>query len=84
MLSVELEARRGGTIAWKGAYLIDACGNARGTAMARLVSQPVSLAVDSILAGDYAPGVHAATTDPRLIEKWLTTLEGLGEHIVRS
>ena len=84
VLSVELEARRAGTTAWKGAFLIDACGNERGTAMARLVSQPVSLAVDSILAGDYAPGVHAATTNPRVIEKWLTTLEGLGERIVRG
>lgn len=82
VLSVELEARRAGRIAWQGSYLIDACGNERGTAMARLVSQPVSLAVDSILAGDYAPGVHAATTAPRIIEKWLTALEGLGERIV--
>jgi saccharopine dehydrogenase (NADP+, L-glutamate forming) len=83
VLSVELEARRNGDTAWSGACLIDACGNDRGQAMARLVSLPVSLAVDSILAGDFSPGVHAATAQTQVIEAWLTTLEELGENIVR-
>ena len=83
MLSVELEARRNGDTAWSGACLIDACGNDRGQAMARLVSLPVSLAVDSVLAGDFSPGVHAATAQTQVIEAWLTTLEELGENIVR-
>ena len=83
VLSVELEARRDDETAWFGSFLIDASGDERGQAMARLVSLPVSLAVDSVLAGDFAPGVHAATTEPRVIEDWLTTLEQLGEKIVR-
>jgi saccharopine dehydrogenase (NADP+, L-glutamate forming) len=83
VLSVELEARRDGETAWFGSFLIDARGDERGQAMARLVSLPVSLAVDSVLAGDFAPGVHAATAEPRVIENWLATLEQLGETIVR-
>jgi saccharopine dehydrogenase (NADP+, L-glutamate forming) len=83
VLSVELEARRDGETAWFGSCLIDACGDERGQAMARLVSLPVSLAVDSILAGDFPPGVHAATAETPVIEAWLTTLEELGENIVR-
>ena len=83
VLSVELEARRGGKTTWSGAYAIDAHGDERGQAMARLVSLPVSLAVDSIRDGDFAPGVHAATSKPRVIELWLATLGELGEEIVR-
>jgi saccharopine dehydrogenase (NADP+, L-glutamate forming) len=82
VLSVELEARRDGETTWFGSFLIDACGDQRGQAMARLVSLPVSLAVDSILAGEFAPGVHAATTRPDVIENWLAALEELGEEIV--
>ena len=83
VLSVELEARRDGRTTWSGAYVIDAHGDERGQAMARLVSLPVSLAVDSVLAGDFAPGVHAATNKPRVIERWLAALAELGEEIVR-
>ena len=83
VLSVELEARRDGRTTWSGAYVIDAHGDERGQAMARLVSLPVSLAVDSVLAGDCAPGVHAATSKPRVIERWLAALAELGEEIVR-
>jgi saccharopine dehydrogenase (NADP+, L-glutamate forming) len=83
VLSVELEAKRNDNSTWFGSCLIDACGDERGQAMARLVSLPVSLAVDAILAGDFAPGVHAATDQPRVISDWLSTLEELGETIVR-
>ena len=83
VLSVELEARRGRETTWSGAYVIDAHGDERGQAMARLVSLPVSLAVDSIIAGDFAPGVHAATSDPEVVERWLAVLGEAGETILR-
>ena len=83
VLSVELEATRNGETTWSGAYAIDACGDERGQAMARLVSLPVSLAVDAILAGKFEPGVHAATSKPQVIRNWLATLEELGEIIIR-
>ena len=83
VLSVELEARRDDRTTWSGAFAIDASGNERGQAMARLVSLPVSLAVDSIIAGDFDPGVHAATNKPSVIERWLAALAELGEEIVR-
>ena len=82
VLSVELEARRNGKTRWSGACAIDASGNERGQAMARLVSLPVSLAVDSVIAGDFAPGVHAATRNPAVIERWIAALEAQGETIV--
>ncbi len=82
VLSVELEVKRGDETTWFRSCLIDASGDERGSAMSRLVSLPVSLAAESVAAGEFEPGVHAATTDPRMIERWLAALKGLGEEIV--
>ena len=82
VLSVELEARRDDETVWLGSHLIDACGDERGQAMARLVSLPVSLAAESVMGGDFEPGVHAATTEPRVIENWLAALKDMGENLV--
>ena len=82
VLSVELEVRRNGETTWFRSCLIDACGDERGQAMARLVSLPVSLAAESVAAGEFEPGVHAATRDAQMIERWLATLRDMGEKIV--
>jgi len=81
VLCVDLEAKRGGNTLWQGSHQLDACGNENGQAMARLVSLPVSLAVESTLKGEIAPGVSAAPDDPELVEHWLTILRDLGEEI---
>ncbi|HHL20689.1 MAG TPA: saccharopine dehydrogenase, partial [Aliiroseovarius sp.] len=56
-------------------------GDARGTAMARLVSVPVSLAVEAVLAGEIAPGVSAAPSDPALVARWMAETGGLAQYL---
>jgi saccharopine dehydrogenase (NADP+, L-glutamate forming) len=52
--------------------------------MARLVSLHVSLAVESTLKGEIAPGVSAAPDKPELVGNWLARLKDLGEEITIS
>jgi saccharopine dehydrogenase (NADP+, L-glutamate forming) len=60
---------------------MDAWGDERGTAMARLVSIPVSLAVESVLNREIAAGVHAAPSDPKLFTRWLEEIDTLAQHL---
>ena len=49
--------------------------------MARLVSVPVALAVEALLAREIAAGVHAAPSDPRLVRRWLGEVQRLAQHM---
>jgi len=78
VLVVELEAQNDkGDIVWHQLRSIDDMGNDQGTSMARLVSHTVSIAVQSTLAGEFAPGVHAAPSDTRRVQAWLEKLSAL-------
>jgi hypothetical protein len=46
--------------AWSGRYVLDATGDDRDSAMARLVSVPLAAGVAEILSGDLPPGLHRA------------------------
>ena len=81
VLCVELEAVSNGDTLWHQGYAVDAVGNSAGSAMARLVSFTVSLAVDSLIAGSIKPGVSAAPREPALISQWFLALSELGEDI---
>lgn len=83
VLFVSLKAERDGKVVWHEEWAMDAWGDARGTAMARLVSVPVSLAVESVLSGEIGPGVHAAPHDPALIGKWMDQIKGLAQYLAR-
>ena len=83
VLFVSLKAEREGKIVYHETWAMDAWGDERGSAMARLVSTPVSFAVDSLLAGDIPPGVHPAPEDPRLVTKWLGQVRGLAQYMER-
>ena len=80
VLSVALKVSRNGHVLWHKTKSIDAVGNAHTSAMARLVSLPVSLAVEGILSGDMPLGVQAAPKDPALIRRWLETLSEHGDQ----
>ncbi|MFT4927707.1 MAG: saccharopine dehydrogenase-like NADP-dependent oxidoreductase [Phenylobacterium sp.] len=86
VLCVELEVRSkdDGKTIWHQSYQLDSCGNAVGQAMARLVSLPVSLAVEAVIAGDISVGVSAAPSAPELVSGWLNKLEQLGEVVSHS
>ncbi|MQQ08074.1 saccharopine dehydrogenase [Epibacterium sp. SM1979] len=81
VLCVALKAVRNGAEVWHKSYVMDAWGDARGTAMARLVSVPVSLAIEAVLDGKLAAGLHAATSDPELIDTWMGEVGALAQHL---
>ena len=81
VLCVDLRADRDGQTVWHKTYVMDAWGDADGTAMARLVSIPLSLAVESVLAAEIAPGVSAAPHDPALVARYLAEVGRLAQHL---
>ena len=81
VLFVSLKAARDGTPLWHKTWAMDAWGDARGTAMARLVSVPVSLAVEAVRAGEIPPGVSAAPSDPKLVARWMAATADLAQHL---
>jgi saccharopine dehydrogenase-like NADP-dependent oxidoreductase len=83
VLFVSLKAECEGRVAFHETWAMDAWGDARGTAMARLVSMPVSMAVTSVLQREIAAGVHAAPHDPKLIASWLGQVRGLAQYLER-
>ena len=81
VLCVGLKAERDGKTVWHKSYVMDAWGDNRGTAMARLVSVPVSLAVEAVIARRIPAGVHAAPSDPALVEGWMQEINSLAQHL---
>lgn len=81
IMCVALKAEKDGKTLWHKTYVMDAWGDERGTAMARLVSVPVSLAVEAALDGKLPHGVSAAPHDPALVADWLGEVGGLAQHL---
>ncbi len=80
VLAVELKAQARGKAVWHQSYLLDAFGNELGSAMARLVSVPLSLAVEAVLAGEIDAGVSAAPDKPELVDRWMHTIGNIANH----
>ena len=83
ILCVSLKAERDGRAIFHETWAMDAWGDERGTAMARLVSMPVSFAVEAVLRGEIAPGVHGAPHDPQIFESWLGGVKPLAQYMER-
>jgi saccharopine dehydrogenase (NADP+, L-glutamate forming) len=83
VLFVSLRAEREGRSVYHETWALDAWGDARGSAMARLVSMPVSFAVTSALNGEIAAGVHAAPHEPKLLANWLKQVKTLAQYMAR-
>lgn len=81
VLCVDLRAEQDGKAVWHKTYVMDAWGDSRGTAMARLVSVPVSLAVESVLNREIAAGVSPAPRDPKLVTRYLAEVDRLAQHL---
>lgn len=81
VLHVELVAKKAGENVWQQSYLLDSCGNEKGQAMARLVSVPVSFAIESVIDGTAKIGVSAAPHQASEVAKWMDKLAELGEEI---
>ncbi len=83
VLFVTLKAEHDGQPVFHETWAMDAWGDARGTAMARLVSVPVSLGIESILNREVPAGVHPAPHDPRLIARWMDKIGTLAQYMAR-
>lgn len=81
VLCVALKAEVNGTTTWHQSYVLDAWGDANGSAMARLVSIPLSLAIEAVIDGKIGAGVSAATDDPDLLPQWLAEIDRLAQHL---
>ncbi|WGW04902.1 saccharopine dehydrogenase C-terminal domain-containing protein [Tropicibacter oceani] len=81
VLCVSFEAQKDGQTVWHKTYVMDAWGDARGTAMARLVSVPVALAVEAVLNREVPAGVQAAPSDPKLVERFMGEVQTLAQHL---
>ncbi|MGB0959531.1 MAG: saccharopine dehydrogenase family protein [Halocynthiibacter sp.] len=81
IMCVALKADHGGKSVYHKTYVMDAWGDERGTAMARLVSVPVSLAIEAVLAGEIEAGVCAAPSKPNLVKRWMDTVGTLAQHV---
>ena len=49
--------------------------------MAKLVSLPVSFAVEAVAQNKIAPGVSAAPSDMSIVNDWLHKIKSLAQHL---
>ena len=85
VLSVELGVKdKTGKQVLRRQYLLDSTGDERGSAMARLVSVPVSLVVEAILNGELVAGVTPVPSDKGHVNRWIEVLSDSGEKIVQK
>ena len=83
VLFVALKAERDGKPVFHETWAMDAWGDVRGTAMGRLVSVPVSLAIEAVLTREIPAGVHGAPHDPKLLARWLDQVGHLAQVLQR-
>ncbi|MFY0693351.1 MAG: saccharopine dehydrogenase NADP-binding domain-containing protein [Paracoccaceae bacterium] len=81
ILCVALKAELDGKPVYHKTYALDAWGDARGTAMARLVSETVALAVEAVLDRAVMVGVSTAPHDPQLLKPWLESVNRMAQHV---
>jgi saccharopine dehydrogenase (NADP+, L-glutamate forming) len=81
VLCVALKAEREGRPVWHRTWTLDATGDVRGSAMARLVSGTVALAVEAVMRREIPVGLHGAPHDPRMVARWLEATRHLAQQM---
>lgn len=81
VLVVSLKASDGEKTKWHKTYVLDAHGDTVSTAMAKLVSLPVSFAVEAVAQNKIAPGVSAAPSNMSIVNDWLNKIKSLAQHL---
>jgi len=81
VLCVSLKAEREGRPVWHRTWTLDAIGDVRGSAMARLVSGTVAYAVEAVMRREFPVGLHGAPRDPRLVARWLEATQHQAQHM---
>ncbi len=79
VLVVTLKSEKNDKLVWHKSYVLDAIGDEAGSAMAKLVSIPVSLAVEAVINNELPTGVSAAPDKPELVERWLNLAKSMTE-----
>ncbi|GGG73313.1 hypothetical protein GCM10011415_22000 [Salipiger pallidus] len=82
VLCVSLKAEEDGETVWHKTWVMDAWGDERGNAMGRLVSVPVSMAIEAVLNREIAPGVHAAPSDEKLVGRFMDQVQVLAQRLM--
>ena len=80
VLCVGLKAESANSSKWHKTFVMDAWGDNESTAMAKLVSFPVSYAVEAILMNRTPSGILAATDNLDLISEWLKNISGIAQY----
>ena len=75
VLYVALKAEQNNKLVFKSSYFLDEKGSGENTAMGKLVSLTLSVAIDLILQDKLLPGVQAAPHKTDLIEYFFTILK---------
>ncbi|MEL6204600.1 MAG: saccharopine dehydrogenase, partial [Pseudomonadota bacterium] len=81
VMCVSLEVRDGGAPVWHRTWALDAWGDARGRADARLGSHCVALAVRAASAGAMPVGVSAGPAGPQMAVDWLAALDTQAQRL---
>ena len=81
VLIVSLKASNGDKTKWHKTFVLDAYGDSVSTAMARLVSLPVSFAVETVAQNKIVPGVSAAPSEMSIVNDWLHKIKSLAQHL---
>ena len=81
VLAVSLKADRAGVPVWHRTWVLDAEGDVRGPATARLTSGAVSLAVEAVLNREIPVGLHLAPHDPKVVARWLEEIRHLAQFM---
>ncbi len=81
VLCVGLKADNNNSTLWHKTFVMDAWGDNEATAMARLVSYPVSYAVEAIFQNKLPSGILAATDNLNLISEWLGKISKIVQYI---
>ncbi|MDP1668956.1 saccharopine dehydrogenase C-terminal domain-containing protein [Phaeovulum sp.] len=83
VLVVSFKAEREGRAVWHQSWALDAVGDLRGSAMARLVSGPAAMAAESLQLREFPAGVQGVPADPRLLARWLGQVQPLAQYMAR-
>jgi len=85
VLNVELDVKDSdGHPLWNKSLHLDEIGNGNDSAMSRLVSVPVSLAVEDIILKKFSVGLFKAPVSEAQVNNWFHTLGGIGINVKSS
>ena len=81
VLCVSLKAEIDNSVKWHKTFVMDAWGDGGESAMSRLVSQPVALAVEAVIQKKLEAGVQSAPSNIDIVDNWLSIIDELAQYL---